>query len=43
LKYLKQRFPDTESLQIDRGDGEDLLDKDGIRLLPATKFLAQLV
>jgi predicted AAA+ superfamily ATPase len=43
LKYLKKRFPDTESIQIDRGDGEDLLDKDGIRLLPATKFLAQLV
>lgn len=43
LKYLKERFPDTESIQIDLGDGEDLLDKDGIRLLPATKFLAQLV
>lgn len=43
LKYLKQRFPQTEALQIDLTGKDDILDKDNIHFLPAIKFLAQLV
>ncbi len=43
LKYLKQRFPQTEALQIDLTGKEDVLDKENIRILPAIKFLGQLV
>ncbi len=43
LKYLKERFPQAEALQIDLTGKDDVLDKDNIRLLPAIKFLAQLV
>lgn len=43
LAYLKKRFPETEALQIDLSGKDDVLDKDNIRLLPATKFLEQLV
>lgn len=43
LKYLKERFPQAEALQIDLAGKGDVLDKDNIRLLPAIKFLAQLV
>jgi hypothetical protein len=43
LKYLKQRFPQAEAIQIDLTGKGDVLDKDNIRLLPATKCLAQLV
>ena len=43
LKYLKKRFPQAEALQIDLTGNKDVLDKDNIRLMPATKFLAQLV
>ena len=43
LKYLKERFPQTEALQIDLTGNDDVLNKDNIRFLPAIKFLAQLV
>ena len=43
LKYLKERFPQVEALQIDMSSREDVLDKHGIRLMPATGFLSRLV
>lgn len=43
LRYLKVRFPQAEALQIDSSGTEDTMTKDGIRLLPAAKFLAGLV
>ncbi len=43
LKYLKERFPQVEALQIDLTNNEDVLDKHNIRSMPATKFLAQLI
>ena len=43
LKYLKERFPQAEALQIDLTGKEDVITKDNIRLQPATKFLDGLV
>jgi predicted AAA+ superfamily ATPase len=43
LKYLKARFPQAEALQIDLTGKDDVLTKDTIRILPATKLLGQLV
>ena len=43
LKYLKERFPKVEAVQIDLSGSEDVVDKNNIRLMPATKFLARLV
>jgi len=43
LKYLKERFPEVETFQIDLTGKDDTVDKDNIRMMPATKFLAQLI
>lgn len=43
LRYLKTRFPQVETLQVSLSGKEDVLNKDNIRIIPATKFLAQLV
>lgn len=43
LRYLKERFPEAKATQISLMEGEDYLDKDGIRLQPAGDFLASLV
>ena len=43
LKYLKARFPQAAALQIDLTGQDDVLTKDTIRILPATKLLGQLV
>ena len=43
LRYLKKRFPQVEAIQVNRTGKEDLLDRDGIRSLPAHKFLAGFV
>ena len=43
LKYLKARFPQAAALQIDLTGQDDVLTKDDIRMLPATKLLGQLV
>lgn len=43
LKYLKQRFPEAKAIQVDMTTQDDLLDKEGIRLVSALKFLKELV
>ncbi len=43
VKYLKERFPQVEAFQIDLTGKDDLLDKNNIRIMPATNFLSQLV
>ena len=43
LNYLKERFPQTEALQVDLTGKDDMLDKNNIRIQPATQFLADLV
>ena len=43
LKYLKERFPRAEALQIDMSSRDDILDKHNLRTMPATKFLTKLV
>ncbi len=43
LKYLKERFPQAEALQIDMGSQDDVVDRHNIRLMPATGFLGRLV
>jgi predicted AAA+ superfamily ATPase len=43
LRYLKERFPEAKATQIFLEDGEDYVDKDGIRSQSATDFLLSLV
>ncbi len=43
LRYLKNRFPQVEAIQVNRTGQEDIVDRDGIRSLPAHKYLAGLV
>lgn len=43
LRYLKQRFPDCEALQISATGEKDFMSSEGIRVCPATVFLATLV
>lgn len=43
LRYLKVRFPETAAVQVFRGDGRDRIDRDGIRICPAYRFLGELV
>ena len=43
LRYLKIRFPEVSALQVYRGNGPDRVDRDGIRVCPAHRFLAELV
>ena len=39
LRYLKQRFPDTQATQIVLYGEDDFINKDGIRVCPADIFL----
>lgn len=43
LRYLKIRFPEAAAVQVYRGEGHDRIDRDGIRICPAYRFLAELV
>ena len=43
LRYLKERFPGADALQIDLNGREDSLTRDGIRLMPAARYLRDLV
>lgn len=43
LKYLKQRFPAVEAVQVVLNAGEDMTTRDGIRVCPAEVFLSSLV
>ena len=43
LRYLKKRFPSVESWQISAVGKRDYLSEQGIRVVPAAKFLAGLV
>jgi len=43
LRYLKKRFPDTDTKQISLYGEEDYVNKEGIHIYPASKFLLNLV
>ena len=43
LRYLKERFPKTKATQIFLEEGEEYMDKDGIRSQSAADFLSSLV
>ena len=43
LRYLKVRFPEAKAIQLFLGDGRDRVDRDGIRICPAYRFLSELV
>jgi hypothetical protein len=43
LKYLKQRFPQTQAFQISAEGKKDYITPEGIRVCPALKFLPSLV
>ncbi len=43
LRYLKRRFPDTDTKQIALHGEEDYINKDGIHICPASLFLLDLV
>jgi len=42
LRYLKQRFPEVQALQVSLEDSTDLTTRDSIRLCPAHLFLNDL-
>ena len=42
LRYLKNKFPDAEAVQIAAEGTKDYVDPDAIRVRPATDFLAEL-
>ncbi len=39
----KVRPPEVTAVQVHRGGGRDRIDRDGIRICPAHRFLAELV
>lgn len=43
LKYLKKKFPETEAFQLSAIGTKDYLTLDGIRVLPAIRFLSRLI
>lgn len=43
LRYLKQRFPETNAAQIILYGNDDYINKDGIRVCPADTFLADFI
>ena len=43
LRYLKQRFPDANAAQIALYGEEDYINKDGIHVCPAEKYLDNLI
>ena len=42
LRYLEQRFPQAEAVQISLYREDDFVNKDGIRVCPAYDFLLNL-
>ena len=42
LLYLKRRFPAVEAVQLFMADGDDLVDRHGVRTCPASVFLNEL-
>ncbi len=43
LKYLKAKFPGTMSYQVSANGQKDYISADGIRVLPALKFLSDFI
>ena len=43
LKYLKRKFPAAETYQVALSDRYDFISAEGIRVMPALKFLSALV
>lgn len=43
LKYLKNKFPDIEAVQIIYNGDDDFFDKSGNRIMPAARFLRTLI
>jgi hypothetical protein len=43
LRCLKTRFPEVAAVQLYHGDGQDRVDRGGIRICPAHRFLSELV
>jgi len=43
LRYLKKKFPQTEAMQISLYRDDDFVNKDGIRVCPAEKYLLGLI
>ena len=43
LRFLKQRFPDVYTVQIALFGEEDYMNKDGIHICPAEKYLANFI
>ncbi|MFC1746437.1 ATP-binding protein [Candidatus Riflebacteria bacterium] len=43
LRYLKQRFPQTDAILIGLKDKKEFIDKDGIKHMPVYRFLNRLV
>ncbi len=43
LRYLKRRFPAVYTVQIALSGEEDYMNKDGIHICPAQKYLAHLI
>jgi uncharacterized protein len=43
LKYLARKFPDAASYQVSRLGRKDYISTDGIRVVPALKFLSEFI
>jgi uncharacterized protein len=43
LRYLHERYPDAEALQLSAAGSKDYLSKEGIRVIPATAWLGTLI
>ena len=43
LKYLKERFPETEAVQVALHGSDDYVNKHGIRITNAEKFLSTFI
>lgn len=43
LRYLKKRFPETYTVQVSLYNDEDYINKDGVHVCPAAKYLNTLV
>ncbi|NOX38325.1 MAG: ATP-binding protein [Calditrichaeota bacterium] len=43
LKMLKRRFPEAEAIQISLAEQEEFVDKNGIRVTTAERFLGELI
>lgn len=43
LNYFKNKFPEAEAFQVARSGDKDVVTKEKIRLIPAYRFLADLI